>query len=533
MAKNREHRSKRQSVLGGSLLLMASAAAAKLFGAVFRIPLTAMLGGEGMGYFSSAYGLFLPIFSLSVTGMNTAVAALTARLLAQNRDSAVWALCRKSLHLFALIGVCGSLLLFLAAKPLCIFFLHNSGAVLSVQCFAPAVFFCCINAVLRGVWEGRQDMRPTAFSQCLESAARLGFGLLLCRFVLTHTDILPPTPYSLSQIAAAAAIFGVTLSTAAGTLLLCLFRQPKCPKPSELTDSRPLMRSLWRLLLPISAAALVTNLTSIVDLVTGMRGLEQMISRAPAAFSRFASAEQAANYLYGAFSGMSVTIFNLVPSLTNMLGKGVLPAFAASFSADDPRAMSAHAASALQTSALLAIPSGLGIFALSAPILTLLFPSRPTEIAAAAPPLMVLGLAVIPLALSIPLMSMLQAANAAGQSAMTTLWGACTKLLCNLLLIPRLGLMGMAVSTLICYVVILVRAAVIFRRKTGLSASLPAVCRKPAVSGIACAVAAASAYPLLMRVFPQAASLLCAVAVGGGVYLLCLWCLRVQLRPAA
>ena len=525
---------KRQSVLGGSLLLMASAAAAKLLGAVFRIPLTAMLGGEGMGYFSSAYGLFLPIFSLSVTGMNTAVAALTARLLSANEESAAWVLYRKSLRLFSLFGLLGSLLLFLAAKPLCIRFLHNSGAVLAVQCFAPAVFFCCINAVLRGVWEGRQDMRPTAFSQFLESAARLGFGLFLCRFVLTHTNILPSNHYSQPQIAAAAAILGVTLSTAAGTLLLCLFRLPKHPKsaPAQ-TDSRPIMQALLKLLLPISAAALVTNLTSIVDLATGMRGLEQMISRTPSAFSEFSSAEQAANYLYGAFSGMSVTIFNLIPSMINMLGKGVLPAFASNYSAGDARGMSANAASALQATALLAVPSGLGIFALSAPILTLLFPSRPAEIAAAAPPLMVLGLAVIPLALSIPLMSMLQAADAAGQSAFATLLGALTKLLCNLLLIPRIGLMGMAISTLICYTVILIRAAVIFRRKTGISASLSVVCRKPALSGCACAVAAASAYPLLMRYFPQSVSLLCAVAVGGGVYLLCLWCLRVQLRPAA
>ena len=69
---------KRQSVLRGSVWLIGSALLAKILGAVFRLPLTAMLGGTGMGYFSCAYGLFLPVFALSVTGINTAVSALTA-----------------------------------------------------------------------------------------------------------------------------------------------------------------------------------------------------------------------------------------------------------------------------------------------------------------------------------------------------------------------------------------------------------------------------------------------------------------------
>ena len=55
---------KKQSVLRGSVWLIGSALAAKILGAVFRIPLTAMLGGSGMGYFSCAYGLFLPVFAL-------------------------------------------------------------------------------------------------------------------------------------------------------------------------------------------------------------------------------------------------------------------------------------------------------------------------------------------------------------------------------------------------------------------------------------------------------------------------------------
>ena len=46
---------------------------------LFKIPLTMLLGGVGMGYFGCAYGLFLPIYALSITGLSTAVASLVAK----------------------------------------------------------------------------------------------------------------------------------------------------------------------------------------------------------------------------------------------------------------------------------------------------------------------------------------------------------------------------------------------------------------------------------------------------------------------
>ena len=59
-------------------MLLVSALVTKIIGAIFKLPLTNLLGGSGMGYFSCAYGLFLPVYALSITGLTTAVAKLTA-----------------------------------------------------------------------------------------------------------------------------------------------------------------------------------------------------------------------------------------------------------------------------------------------------------------------------------------------------------------------------------------------------------------------------------------------------------------------
>ena len=95
---------KRQSVLSGSVWLIGSAILAKILGAIFRIPLTAMLGGTGMGYFSCAYGLFLPVFALSVTGINTAVSAVTAQALARNDPQAA----DRTAHLAQRLSICST-----------------------------------------------------------------------------------------------------------------------------------------------------------------------------------------------------------------------------------------------------------------------------------------------------------------------------------------------------------------------------------------------------------------------------------------
>lgn len=69
---------KTQTFLKGSFILFFSALITKALGALFKIPLTMLLGGVGMGYFGCAYGLFLPIYALSITGLSTAVASLVA-----------------------------------------------------------------------------------------------------------------------------------------------------------------------------------------------------------------------------------------------------------------------------------------------------------------------------------------------------------------------------------------------------------------------------------------------------------------------
>lgn len=525
---------KEQSVLRGSVWLMGSALLAKLLGAVFRIPLTALLGGTGMGYYSCAYGLFLPVFALSVTGMNTAVAALTAQALAQGRRADAARIAASARRMFGIGGLLGSVLLFCSADALCGGLLQNPRAALAVRAFSPAVCVCCMNAVLRGLHEGSRRMTPTAVSQVTEGIARVAFGLLLCRAVMCFPApvlAMLPAGTTVTEAAAAAAILGVTLSTLIGTLtLLCFdFRRHNDPVPQFPADraaDRRVRRALLSVLLPVAAASLVTNLTTLIDLAAGLRVLSAAMQQNPVHFGLAAGitaekAAEAANFSYGAYSGLAVTVFNLVPSVTNMLGKGVLPAFAASYVKQDTAAMRRHAQTVLRRTAFLAVPAGLSVAVLAEPILQLLFASRSAEIAAAAEPLRRLGLAVVLAAPAYPLFSMLQAAGFAGDTVTVMLCGAAVKLAGNLLLIPRMGLCGAALSTLLCYALILLLAAAVFRRRTGTALSLAAAYLRPMLCGGLCAGVSGAVCTRLSAVSAsRMLPLLIAAAAGGSLYLL-------------
>ena len=174
---------KKQDILKGSIILMVSAVVAKGFGALFKIPLTNLLGGVGMSYFSCAYSIFLPVYALTVTGLSSAVARMTAQSAALGMYGNIRRIRRTALLMFSAVGIIGSAAVCLLAYPFSLLSTGGSEAVPAVMMIAPAVLFGCITAVERGYYEGMSNMYPTALSQAAEGAVKVAAGLWLCGFV--------------------------------------------------------------------------------------------------------------------------------------------------------------------------------------------------------------------------------------------------------------------------------------------------------------------------------------------------------------
>ncbi len=504
---------RKQSFIKGSAILISSAVISKAIGAVFKIPLTNMLGGDGMSSFSCAYGLFLPVYAIASGGLTTAIAKLTAENAAQGRYDNIKKLHKTALILFSAAGTVLSVLIFLLAGPFSEKAASCPDGKLSVMMIAPSVLAGCITAVYRGCREGASDMYPTAISQVIESAVRLSAGLGLCLFVLNSPEkVMPylPKGTSITTAAAAAAVLGITISSVAGTAFMYICGNG-CEKLSggSKDRTRKIISDIMRIFLPTALGAAATNLTSLADLGTIVRCLENA--------GQESNMKYDPEFIYGSFMGLSVTVFNLIPSVTNMFGKGILPFISACCASNNKSGVKRLSERVTAVTAFIAVPCGLGLCTLSKPVLLFLFSKRAEECIVSAPSLSILGIAAIFLCLSVPLFSCFQAAGRADIPVKLTLAGAAVKLSGNLLLIPQpsIGICGAAVSTLLCYLAIFLLCLIFYPKTVGVSINISFLV-PIGISGILCALTAFIVYPILP--FSNFLSMPLSAAAGAAVY---------------
>ena len=483
----------RQGFLKGSMILLVTVAVTKALGLVYRIPLTRLLGGSGMGYLSSAFSVFTPVMSVAAAGIPSTMARLAAENFAFERCANLRRTKKTAMRLFTGIGLVLTAAVILLAMPAARLFTGQQSAGYAVISLAPALLFCTAMSVERGYYEGLHNMYPTAVSEMLETVFRLVLGLgaayaaehhALAEFAAKGTcfgtlctDLAQARQQALPFIAAAAAL-GTSLSSGIACIYLILrskikgdgITQQMLAKDRAVDRTGDIVRRLLAYSTPVALTALIMTLAGMIDMLTVNPCAAAAIRKSPQTFSHLLSGElteqMLPNFIYGSYEALAAATAGLVPTLTAMLGKSALAAVTESFAKGDNKAVEQHINKMLTLCAMIAFPSGLGISLLSEDILALLFSGRTAEIAAAAPSLRILGAAVVFMSLSLPCFTLLQALGKARKATVIMLAGGVVKLIGNLLLIrlPKFTLTGAAISTVISEAVICIAVmAVIFR----------------------------------------------------------------------
>lgn len=552
---------KKQSFLVGSMVLVFSVFVCKILGLLFKIPLANILGGTGMGYFSCAYAIFMPIYAVSVTGLPAAVSRMVAENMAFERYANVRKIKRVAIIGFSAVGIIAAAVIIIFAKPFAVHIVENENAYAAIVAIAPSVYFGAVMSVYRGYYEGLHNMTPTALSQVCEAVVKLFAGLGLSYLLLeyikksflssgtvfgTSFETLEQANSDMLPLVAAAAIAGVTLSSLAALIFLVLRNKifgDGITKKMLLSDTstdrmRYLLKDLMKLVFPIAVGSIITNLTSLIDLATIIRTLSRTISSAPEFFienfknvlTDGQSLEDLPNFIYGSFTGIALTIFNLVPSLTGMFGKGVLPNLAESWATGNQKGIDKSVNSVISLTSLIAFPSGLGIFVLAEPILRLLYSSRENEITVILSSMSVLGIGVIFLSLSIPVFSMLQAIGRADLPIKIMVFGVIIKFFGNITLmrIPEFSVSGAAISTVVCYAVICFCSLVTLKKLTAAKVKIGNTFLKPLFGAILCSVTAYLGYDLLFDNFGGKLAVIFAILAGGTVYFISLLLMNIS-----
>ena len=155
---------KKNTFLRGALIVSAGGIAAKALGALYRIPLTNNLGGEGMGIYQMVFPFYCLLLTLSATGIPAAVARLVA-----SSPARAGGVLRSSLMLFSLIGAASALLMYALAPAMSA--LQGAPAAASAyRLLSPALFFVAVISCYRGRFQGENNFLPTALSEIVEQA---------------------------------------------------------------------------------------------------------------------------------------------------------------------------------------------------------------------------------------------------------------------------------------------------------------------------------------------------------------------------
>ena len=431
----------KKNFLSGVLLLTISTVLVKIIGLVYKIPMLAYLGSEGMGYFNSAYEIYALFCVISTAGLPVALSVLVSGAVARGNGERVGRIYRASLTVFLIIGTLGSLIMVIFARQFCRM-IQSERAYLSIVSIAPTVFFVCLSSAIRGYFQGYQRMLPTAVSQILESVGKLAFGLALAHYALMRG-------YDTAMVASFAG-WGLTLGTAVSALYLVVEKlrfHPACEaatesKTNEFSEKyREIWRSLARLAIPMTLGASLVSLTKLVDMTMILRRLQSI-----------GYDEIAANEAYGAYTTLALSVFGLLPALVNAIALPLVPILSAAIASGDREKQAEMIQTSYRLTATFAIPAALGVAAYARPILLLLFGHEPEAVAIAAPLLSCLGVSVFLSCMITASNSVLHAYQVVNRPILAMLIGAVVKIVSAYFLIGNasVGLMGAPISTFLC-----------------------------------------------------------------------------------
>ena len=498
-----ENKRKQQSFEYGAIILLCSTMLVKAIGACFKIPLARILGDLGYGYFSSAYDLFLPIYALAMAGLPIAISRVVAEFMAKGRFLDA----RKSLkitsRIFIVTGCTAAIIMLLLIKPFVNLTDETGKTVYSIYAIVPSLFFCCVMSTYRGYFEGLRNMYPTAISDVIEALGKLVLGLGFSYAILKLTNNV--------AFAAAGAMLGITVGGAASATFLYLRYKIKgdAITTRELSESphaesgKKIAKTLIVIAIPIVMTSLANNISSLVDVTMVKWQLNRLMENSSDMIRNMYSASirdynlgvpkaltnaELPTLLYGVRS-KAYTLYNLIPTITSVLGVSALPVVATAWTNKDKTLLKRNIESPMKFTALISMPVGMGFLFMGSEIMKLVY-STTASYEIGGTMLRIYGITAIFGGLATSMTSMLQAIGKEKISLRNVAIGAGLKVVVNLIFvgIPIINIQGAAIGTAVSFVFIFIANLLSLIKYTGIKPNLWKSILKPFIAALACGI---------------------------------------------
>ena len=482
-------------ILKGTAILGIAGIFVKILGAVFRIPLTALIGTEGMAYYGYAYPLYSLFLVIATAGIPVAISRMVSERIASGDFAGAQRVFGVSRWLLLGIGVFAFAVCFFGAELIAEYVSKDMGAVLPIKAIAPALIFVPVMSAYRGYFQGRQNMNPTAISQFIEQIFRVAVGLVLASVFVTKG----------LEMAAAGATFGATVGSVAGlAVIMIIYALNKRAIKYHLRHSRStqgerrkkertiaIVKQILIIAIPITIGASILPLVNFADSAIVTRRLLD------GGFSEIEARE-----LWGQLSGYCNTMVGLPQVLTQAVAVAMVPAIAAAYKLKNRAEISENINLGMRISMIIGMPCAAGMIALAEPILLLLFSSEAASASSAAPTLMIMCIGV-------PLMALLQTTNGILQGVNRQVLpmknlaiGALAKVILTYVLVavPTLNIKGAAIGSVFVYGIALLLNLRDMKRYTKVKIDFMLTYVKPTIASLVMGICAFASYKLIFGI---------------------------------
>lgn len=349
-------------------ILAAASVISRIIGMLYRSPMAAVIGDKGNGLYSFAFEIYSIALILSSYSMPLAVSKLLSARFAKkeykNADKIY-----KFAYIFAAVsGMVMALILFFGAGTIERLSGHE-GLALPLKVLAPTVFVVALAGTIRGFFQSRNTMMPTAVSQLAEqiinAIVSIVAAVILVRFAANEFDK--------ARYGAAGGTIG-TLFGALSSLMFLIFLfviyKPRMKKHLShdkvgvTVSNEEVLKLIVATIVPVILSQTVYQSIGVVD--GFMFG------------NLYKGSDSTA--LYGIYSSKYRLIVNVPNAISSALASSMIPSLVSLYTLKNFVEFRARLKTSVKFNMIIAFPCAFGISALSGMIMKLLFPTTDTVI---------------------------------------------------------------------------------------------------------------------------------------------------------
>lgn len=485
---------------------------AKILGALYRIPLTNIIGSYGMGLYQLVFPPYILFLTIAQAGIPTAISKLVAENNQIGRPQQGRKVFRVGFGLMAILGlVCAVMMAALSnfiAKTQ-----GNSDTSVAFLIVAPALLFVPVTNALKAYFQGNMNMVPSGVTTVLEQVVKLAVGLFCALKFMPNV-----------QKAVMGAVLAMTISEFGSFAIMSVVyivhkkqRKENLPLKVSQQEAKSIGRGIFALAIPVALGGFAMQMSQVIDSVMVVNLLTV----------------NNATEMYGLWTGPVNSMLGLPIALSSGVAVSALPGITKTYCSGDKEKLQQSFNSAMKLTLVIALPCAFGMIALSRPILSLLYGSLPTdEIYVASVLLSLSGLSIVFLALVQTCVSVCQAVGKPYATVVFVSLSIVVKAVVNLILLPnpKINIYGAAISETLCYLFAAVCVIIYLKAKVGLKMDVTQCLVKPLASGMFMTLVITVAVVFAESVFISTLGTLLLIAVSGVVYFCMLSLFKVFTR---